>query len=95
MDATNRKRKRDFQDADETNFLDRSFNVENCGFSAVISTKKRRKSLGVSDHKILRKVRLFIHLIGSAGARYLEFSFRDVNCQFWHLNSPLQHMFLS
>lgn len=70
MDATNRKRKRDFQDVNDSNFLDRSFTVENCGLSAVISTKKRRKSLAVSDHKTLRKVRLFIKLIGSAGARH-------------------------
>lgn len=80
MEATNRKRKRDFQDVDETDELDQSFGVENCGLTAVLSSRKRRKSLGTSELKALRKVIFkFDWQLSLTGARFrYQFSRRYI-----------------
>lgn len=65
MDASNRKRKREFQDLEGSSHLDSSLIVENCGLSSLFLVKKRRKSLSDKECNPTCKVSELIDFAGA------------------------------
>jgi len=71
MDMTNRKRKREFQDIEESPALNSSLNVENCGLSSIFVSRKRRKSVDISEYSTTCKVSALIDFAGDPSEKAL------------------------